>query len=283
MMTVNQYGAMEIVNPDILVTQDEGLALHGRKFQLRSVRFLSVPRHIRGNARSFDIIADPVSDEDCERMPTVFHEAEWLSCKGAWPHSDLGFEDVVFLSLTLVGNHTYNQITDTGELIMVEATPGAFFMTDPRGYHWLEPSKPDANRNGFVCLQWVIDRDKFQVEYDRIVKGIGEHLKYLGPLNELSDRLYTSPYVNRASGSESRAITRAVDHMRYQARELRMAADAMIELSSKLLASGDTASVQVEALHHHEALQKATKYFLENFGKSIKQARTGLASQSEGA
>lgn len=111
-----------------------------------------VPSHVAKAARSREIDLQPYTGTD---MP----DAQWITCREAVAHTDVGFEDLMFLTLAVRANHYVGDARlqkDSNPIGGQRVTPGAFFVVDPKEWNWLSANMDKPS--GFVALQWEVPR-----------------------------------------------------------------------------------------------------------------------------
>ncbi|RNF58394.1 hypothetical protein EFK68_03120 [Pseudomonas aeruginosa] len=115
-----------------------------------------------------------------DQLPEPLNSATcWIYCRDAWPHVDPDFEGLMFITLAIQADHSYNQILPRKKNIRMGVFRGSLFITDPMAMHWLAPNNADTNA-GFIGLQW-------EVSYNQIDTAYADLVSKLAVLGEVQD------------------------------------------------------------------------------------------------
>ncbi|KAF0255742.1 hypothetical protein [Pseudomonas putida] len=117
-----------------------------------------------------------VSKEGISGLPAPFNRASiWVSCREVWPHNDPDFEGLIFITITVQGDHRYSQLMPNHTHTERGVFPGTVFTTDPMALHWLAPNSDHGA--GFIGLQFEVphaEADSFYVELLEQLSAVGK-------------------------------------------------------------------------------------------------------------
>lgn len=126
---------------------------------------LSIPDEVLDASDSSEIT---ISKAGISELPAPFNTATvWVACRQAWPHADPDFEGLMFITLAIKADHTYNQIAPGSQCESLGVSPGTLFPSNPLAFHWLQPSNLDDHA-GFIGLQWEVPFDEFHQRYRQL-------------------------------------------------------------------------------------------------------------------
>ena len=140
---------------------------------------IKIPREVLRQCRSRNVhtSSDPAPpyDADC-----------WIGCASCWPHTDDGFRDEVFVTLSLHGEETH-QVCDDLVPTVDEFTlvPGDIFVVDPLRRHWLAPKHWHRPSRPWVGLQWEFRRNDAINDTRKLIEELGAIW-----LNDITDERY---------------------------------------------------------------------------------------------
>lgn len=107
-------------------------------------------------------------------LPGILSTAtSWLACSELWPDRQDSEAATVEIHLAVHADHSFSVINDdSGRMREIGIFRGTLFSERPGPLTWLRPHS--ACSVDYLGLRWVVPRERFEDEVQRIVLGVSE-------------------------------------------------------------------------------------------------------------